>query len=97
MQIQLQDNLGKLSQILEIDHFALVVHKQIQCKYNKDIKVSPEPFLTSAGCVLKDQGLYLIYLLVAFMSAVQSHPKQLYSIPVDVLLQVTEVIPDLLT
>nr|XP_028583123.1 cystathionine beta-synthase isoform X5 [Podarcis muralis] len=28
--IRLQDNLGKLSHILEIDHFALVVHEQIQ-------------------------------------------------------------------
>ncbi|XP_044297505.1 cystathionine beta-synthase-like protein isoform X5 [Varanus komodoensis] len=28
--IHLHDNLGKLSQILEIDHFALVVHEQIQ-------------------------------------------------------------------
>ncbi|XP_039224656.1 cystathionine beta-synthase-like protein isoform X1 [Crotalus tigris] len=28
--IHLQDNLGKLSHILEIDHFALVVHEQIQ-------------------------------------------------------------------
>uniref|UniRef100_W5LZ39 Cystathionine beta-synthase n=1 Tax=Lepisosteus oculatus TaxID=7918 RepID=W5LZ39_LEPOC len=29
-QIHLNDNLGKLSRILEIDHFALVVHEQIQ-------------------------------------------------------------------
>ncbi|XP_044043041.1 cystathionine beta-synthase a isoform X2 [Siniperca chuatsi] len=29
-QIRLTDNLGKLSRILEIDHFALVVHEQIQ-------------------------------------------------------------------
>uniref|UniRef100_A0AAX7VNM9 Cystathionine beta-synthase n=1 Tax=Astatotilapia calliptera TaxID=8154 RepID=A0AAX7VNM9_ASTCA len=29
-QITLTDNLGKLSSILEIDHFALVVHEQIQ-------------------------------------------------------------------
>ncbi|KAI4882068.1 hypothetical protein NFI96_028317 [Prochilodus magdalenae] len=29
-QIRLTDNLGKLSQILETDHFALVVHEQIQ-------------------------------------------------------------------
>uniref|UniRef100_A0A8B9QQG1 Cystathionine beta-synthase n=1 Tax=Anas platyrhynchos TaxID=8839 RepID=A0A8B9QQG1_ANAPL len=29
-QINLKDNLGKLSHILEIDHFALVVHEQIQ-------------------------------------------------------------------
>ncbi|KAM9828845.1 cystathionine beta-synthase-like [Syngnathus typhle] len=29
-QIRLLDNLGKLSRILEIDHFALVVHEQIQ-------------------------------------------------------------------
>uniref|UniRef100_A0A8C5SU50 CBS domain-containing protein n=1 Tax=Laticauda laticaudata TaxID=8630 RepID=A0A8C5SU50_LATLA len=32
--IHLQDNLGKLSHILEIDHFALVVHEQIQ--YHSD-------------------------------------------------------------
>ncbi|XP_044297499.1 cystathionine beta-synthase-like protein isoform X1 [Varanus komodoensis] len=32
--IHLHDNLGKLSQILEIDHFALVVHEQIQ--YHSD-------------------------------------------------------------
>ncbi|MGH0153763.1 UNVERIFIED_CONTAM: hypothetical protein FKN15_025193 [Acipenser sinensis] len=31
--IHLNDNLGKLSCILETDHFALVVHEQIQCKY----------------------------------------------------------------
>uniref|UniRef100_A0A8C8CIR6 Cystathionine beta-synthase n=1 Tax=Oncorhynchus tshawytscha TaxID=74940 RepID=A0A8C8CIR6_ONCTS len=31
-QIRLTDNLGKLSRILETDHFALVVHEQIQCK-----------------------------------------------------------------
>uniref|UniRef100_A0A6Q2YJT9 Cystathionine beta-synthase n=1 Tax=Esox lucius TaxID=8010 RepID=A0A6Q2YJT9_ESOLU len=30
-QIRLTDNLGKLSRILETDHFALVVHEQIQC------------------------------------------------------------------
>eukprot|EP00063_Salmo_salar_P031434 XP_014006269.1 PREDICTED: cystathionine beta-synthase-like [Salmo salar] len=29
-QIRLTDNLGKLSRILETDHFALVVHEQIQ-------------------------------------------------------------------
>ncbi|KYO39072.1 cystathionine beta-synthase-like protein isoform X1 [Alligator mississippiensis] len=33
-QIHLKDNLGKLSHILEIDHFALVVHEQIQ--YHSD-------------------------------------------------------------
>ncbi|NWW85320.1 CBS synthase, partial [Rhynochetos jubatus] len=33
-QINLKDNLGKLSHILEIDHFALVVHEQVQ--YNTD-------------------------------------------------------------
>uniref|UniRef100_A0A8C8S955 Cystathionine beta-synthase n=1 Tax=Pelusios castaneus TaxID=367368 RepID=A0A8C8S955_9SAUR len=33
-QIHLQDSLGKLSHILEIDHFALVVHEQIQ--YHSD-------------------------------------------------------------
>uniref|UniRef100_A0A672IUI8 Cystathionine beta-synthase n=1 Tax=Salarias fasciatus TaxID=181472 RepID=A0A672IUI8_SALFA len=32
-QIRLTDNLGKLSRILETDHFALVVHEQIQCKF----------------------------------------------------------------
>lgn len=32
-QICLTDNLGKLSRILEIDHFALVVHEQIQCEF----------------------------------------------------------------
>ncbi|KAG8539453.1 hypothetical protein GDO81_020898 [Engystomops pustulosus] len=31
-QVHLMDNLGKLSRILETDHFALVVHEQIQCK-----------------------------------------------------------------
>uniref|UniRef100_A0A8C7LKP7 Cystathionine beta-synthase n=1 Tax=Oncorhynchus mykiss TaxID=8022 RepID=A0A8C7LKP7_ONCMY len=30
-QVRLTDNLGKLSRILETDHFALVVHEQIQC------------------------------------------------------------------
>uniref|UniRef100_A0A8C7ITV6 Cystathionine beta-synthase n=1 Tax=Oncorhynchus kisutch TaxID=8019 RepID=A0A8C7ITV6_ONCKI len=30
-QVRLTDNLGKLSRILETDHFALVVHDQIQC------------------------------------------------------------------
>uniref|UniRef100_A0A672SCU4 Cystathionine beta-synthase n=1 Tax=Sinocyclocheilus grahami TaxID=75366 RepID=A0A672SCU4_SINGR len=30
--IRLTDNLGKLSRILETDHFALVVHEQIQCE-----------------------------------------------------------------
>lgn len=30
--MRLTDNLGKLSRILETDHFALVVHEQIQCK-----------------------------------------------------------------
>lgn len=33
LQIRLIDNLGKLSRILETDHFALVVHEQIQCKF----------------------------------------------------------------
>ncbi|KAM3934679.1 cystathionine beta-synthase isoform 2-T2 [Leptodactylus fuscus] len=33
-QVQLLDNLGKLSRILETDHFALVVHEQIQ--YHND-------------------------------------------------------------
>ncbi|XP_077072750.1 cystathionine beta-synthase-like [Siphateles boraxobius] len=31
-QVRLTDNLGKLSRILETDHFALVVNKKIQCK-----------------------------------------------------------------
>uniref|UniRef100_A0A673YBD9 Cystathionine beta-synthase n=1 Tax=Salmo trutta TaxID=8032 RepID=A0A673YBD9_SALTR len=30
-QVRLTDSLGKLSRILETDHFALVVHEQIQC------------------------------------------------------------------
>lgn len=34
LQIRLNDNLGTLSRILETDHFALVVHEQIQCKCN---------------------------------------------------------------
>uniref|UniRef100_A0A8C2ZQC8 Cystathionine beta-synthase n=1 Tax=Cyclopterus lumpus TaxID=8103 RepID=A0A8C2ZQC8_CYCLU len=34
-QICLNDNLGKLSRILETDHFALVVHEQIQCDSRK--------------------------------------------------------------
>ncbi|KAM8975795.1 cystathionine beta-synthase isoform 1-T1 [Pelodytes ibericus] len=33
-QIHLMDNLGKLSRILETDHFALVVHEQIQSDHN---------------------------------------------------------------
>lgn len=32
-QIRLTDPLGKLSHILEMDHFALVVHEQIQCEW----------------------------------------------------------------
>lgn len=32
-QVRLTDSLGKLSRILETDHFALVVHEQIQCKF----------------------------------------------------------------
>lgn len=32
-QIHLTDPLGMLSRILEMDHFALVVHEQIQCKW----------------------------------------------------------------
>uniref|UniRef100_A0A3P8R575 Cystathionine beta-synthase n=1 Tax=Astatotilapia calliptera TaxID=8154 RepID=A0A3P8R575_ASTCA len=36
-QITLTDNLGKLSSILEIDHFALVVHEQIQCEYSNQM------------------------------------------------------------
>lgn len=33
LQISLDDSLGKLSCILENDHFAIVVHEQIQCRY----------------------------------------------------------------
>uniref|UniRef100_A0A8C8CRN3 Cystathionine beta-synthase n=1 Tax=Oncorhynchus tshawytscha TaxID=74940 RepID=A0A8C8CRN3_ONCTS len=33
-QVRLTDNLGKLSRILETDHFALVVHEQIQLEKN---------------------------------------------------------------
>ncbi|XP_073524920.1 cystathionine beta-synthase isoform X3 [Phyllobates terribilis] len=33
-QVHLMDNLGKLSRILETDHFALVVHEQIQSDHN---------------------------------------------------------------
>uniref|UniRef100_A0A8C5XTI8 Cystathionine beta-synthase n=1 Tax=Microcebus murinus TaxID=30608 RepID=A0A8C5XTI8_MICMU len=32
-QIRLTDTLGSLSHILELDHFALVVHEQIQCEW----------------------------------------------------------------
>uniref|UniRef100_A0A452VNT4 Cystathionine beta-synthase n=1 Tax=Ursus maritimus TaxID=29073 RepID=A0A452VNT4_URSMA len=32
-EIRLTDPLGKLSHILEMDHFALVVHEQIQCEF----------------------------------------------------------------
>uniref|UniRef100_A0A8C9VCS3 Cystathionine beta-synthase n=1 Tax=Scleropages formosus TaxID=113540 RepID=A0A8C9VCS3_SCLFO len=42
-QIHLTDNLGKLSRILETDHFALVIHEQIQTHL-----VSPISFLL--GC-----------------------------------------------
>ncbi|XP_071774051.1 cystathionine beta-synthase a isoform X1 [Centroberyx gerrardi] len=35
-QIRLTDNLGKLSRILETDHFALVVHEQIQLSPDKE-------------------------------------------------------------
>lgn len=31
-QVHLTDNLGMLSQILETDHFALVVHDHVECK-----------------------------------------------------------------
>uniref|UniRef100_A0A3Q2YNI9 Cystathionine beta-synthase n=1 Tax=Hippocampus comes TaxID=109280 RepID=A0A3Q2YNI9_HIPCM len=47
-QIRLLDNLGKLSRILEIDHFALVVHEQIQCKLSKHF--SPD-YLKNYTCV----------------------------------------------
>jgi hypothetical protein len=33
LQIHLTDTLGTLSHILEMDHFALVVHEQIQCEW----------------------------------------------------------------
>lgn len=33
LQIHLTDTLGMLSHILEMDHFALVVHEQIQCEW----------------------------------------------------------------
>lgn len=32
LQINLDETLGKLSHILENDHFAIVVHEQEQCK-----------------------------------------------------------------
>lgn len=33
LQIRLTDTLGRLSHILEMDHFALVLHEQIQCEW----------------------------------------------------------------
>ncbi|XP_041114691.1 cystathionine beta-synthase-like protein [Polyodon spathula] len=38
--IHLNDNLGKLSCILETDHFALVVHEQIQCEVEQSVSKS---------------------------------------------------------
>jgi cystathionine beta-synthase len=31
--VRLEMNLGKLTYILNTDHFALVIHSQIECKY----------------------------------------------------------------
>uniref|UniRef100_A0A8C7LZ73 Cystathionine beta-synthase n=1 Tax=Oncorhynchus mykiss TaxID=8022 RepID=A0A8C7LZ73_ONCMY len=52
-QVRLTDNLGKLSRILETDHFALVVHEQIQCKF------TPPSSLPST----------LIFLIFGFLTA----------------------------
>uniref|UniRef100_A0A8C3Q533 Cystathionine beta-synthase n=1 Tax=Geospiza parvula TaxID=87175 RepID=A0A8C3Q533_GEOPR len=35
--ISLEDNLGKLSCLLENDHFAIVVHEQMQCRYLQEL------------------------------------------------------------
>lgn len=37
VQIGLEDSLGKLSCILENDHFAIVVHQQMQCGYLQEL------------------------------------------------------------
>lgn len=36
------DSLGRLSHILELDHFALVVHEQIQCEWGGPAGWFPE-------------------------------------------------------
>uniref|UniRef100_A0A671LRJ5 Cystathionine beta-synthase n=1 Tax=Sinocyclocheilus anshuiensis TaxID=1608454 RepID=A0A671LRJ5_9TELE len=39
-QVRLTDNLGKLSRILETDHFALVVHEQIQLTHSSPFEIN---------------------------------------------------------
>lgn len=47
LQIHLSDTLGTLSHILEIDHFALVIHEQIQCEWDS----------LGAGFLLRAEGV----------------------------------------
>uniref|UniRef100_A0A8C0C3A9 Cystathionine beta-synthase n=1 Tax=Buteo japonicus TaxID=224669 RepID=A0A8C0C3A9_9AVES len=47
--IGLEDSLGKLSCILENDHFAIVVHEQMQCRYLQKGKLGLSVGLVSQG------------------------------------------------
>ncbi|XP_041933563.1 cystathionine beta-synthase-like protein isoform X1 [Alosa sapidissima] len=53
-QVRLTDNLGKLSRILETDHFALVVHEQIQsvsaASSSSPVSPSTEPCMANGQC-----------------------------------------------
>ncbi|MBN3318456.1 CBS synthase, partial [Atractosteus spatula] len=72
-QIHLNDNLGKLSRILEIDHFALVVHEQIQCKWSAFFPHPPAllPDLSDGSPCLKQMvfGVVTAIDLLNFVTA----------------------------
>ncbi|XP_013883164.1 cystathionine beta-synthase [Austrofundulus limnaeus] len=65
-QIRLTDSLGKLSRILETDHFALVVHEQIQ-------------YLTDGSAVLKQMvfGVVTAVDLLNFVTGVEKRERSM--------------------
>uniref|UniRef100_A0AAX7ST37 Cystathionine beta-synthase n=1 Tax=Astatotilapia calliptera TaxID=8154 RepID=A0AAX7ST37_ASTCA len=73
-QITLTDNLGKLSSILEIDHFALVVHEQIQCEYS-NAHTLPEVYLTD-GSHSKKQMVFGVVTAVDLLNFVTARKRQ---------------------
>uniref|UniRef100_A0A667WS46 Cystathionine beta-synthase n=1 Tax=Myripristis murdjan TaxID=586833 RepID=A0A667WS46_9TELE len=74
-QIRLTDNLGKLSRILETDHFALVVHEQIQCEQDWSIRVD----LTDGSPSLKQMvfGVVTAIDLLNFVTAREKRERYL--------------------
>ncbi|XP_022530528.2 cystathionine beta-synthase a isoform X2 [Astyanax mexicanus] len=75
-QIRLTDNMGKLSRILETDHFALVVHEQIQLPCQKFEHTSSHSIYLTDGSTTLKQMVFGVVTAIDLLNFVTAREKR---------------------